>query len=88
MITHKQAATTAINFIMETFPGTNPRLEEMEASDDSAFWYITVSMFRGPTQASFADAMGNSSQYREYKTVKIDAETGTVKSVKIRQLTS
>ena len=28
------------------------------------------------------------SEYRDYKTVTIDAETGNVKSVKIRQLTS
>lgn len=88
MITLKEAAATAMRFVVDAFSGSEPRLEEVEPSDDGRYWYITVSIFRGPVTSSFADALGGRSEYRDYKTVTIDAETGTVKSVKIRQLTS
>jgi hypothetical protein len=90
MIPVKEAVKTAMQFLAETFEGetlANPRLEEIEPSSDNAYWYITVSFFRNNARAAFAAALGVSSEGREYKTVAVDANNGTVKSVKIRQLT-
>jgi hypothetical protein len=88
MISLKEATMTAMTFVADTFPGSQPRLEEIELSDDGAYWHITVSFYRGPAQSSFAASFGGPSEYRDYKRVTIDANAGNVKSVKIRQLTS
>jgi hypothetical protein len=91
MIKVQEAIQAAMAFVAENFAAGNLsplRLEEVEPSDDGTYWYITVSVFRGPPQSAFAQALvGVATEYRDYKTVTVDASTGTVKSVKIRQLT-
>jgi len=90
MIPVKEAVKAAMQFLAETFEGetlANPRLEEIEPSDDGAYWYITVSFFRDNPRAAFAATMGVRLEGREFKTVTVDANNGTVKSMKIRQLT-
>ena len=89
MITVKEAIQAAMQFVAETFgEGTlaSLRLEEVEPSPDDACWYITVSLVRGMGAGAMAAALGVDSKARDYKTVTVDAQTGTVKSVKIRQL--
>jgi hypothetical protein len=88
MITLQEAIKTAMSFVADMFSGSEPRLEEIETSDDGAYWHITVSLYRGPAQGSFAASFGGPSDYRDYKMVTIDANNGNVKSVKIRQLAS
>lgn len=88
MKTVTEAADIAMKFVTHTFGGAaNGRLEEIDSSDDGRYWYITVSIYRGPPQGAFADSLAPSKEYREYKTVTVDAETGEVKKVVIRQLT-
>ncbi len=93
MIPVKEAVKAAMQFLADTLEGErleNPRLEELELSDDNEYWYITVSFFRNNPRAAFAASLGAtgvSSEGRDYKTVTVNAKTGTVKSMKIRQLT-
>jgi hypothetical protein len=90
MIPVKEAVKVAMQFLAETFEGETllqPRLEEIEPSDDGTYWYVTVSFFRGLPPAAFADYVSGTSEGREYKTITVDANNGTVRSVKIRQLT-
>ncbi|MGE5655686.1 MAG: hypothetical protein ACM37W_03655 [Actinomycetota bacterium] len=61
------------------------RLEEVELSDDRKFWLITIS-FEGKT---FAEEHPMGSRYineREYKIFKVNAQTGEVESMKIREV--
>lgn len=57
------------------------RLEEVEFSDDRAFWLITLSFMR-PTQ----DSVLTSPPEREYRRFEIDATTGEFKSMTIRTI--
>jgi hypothetical protein len=90
MIPVKEAVKAAMQFVAETFEGqilADPRLEEIEPSDDGLYWYITLSFTRGGPQANFAAALGVNSGARDYKTITVDASNGTVKKMLIRQLT-
>lgn len=60
---------------------TNVQLEEVELTDDGQYWLITLSY--SPT-TSLGTILGN--PVRKYKVFKIDAGTGDVKSMKIRNL--
>lgn len=64
------------------------RLEETELSEDKQYWLITlgfdrpVDAHRDPLQS-----IGMSQKYeREYRIFKIDAQTGEVQAMKIREL--
>lgn len=64
------------------------RLEETELSEDKQYWLITlgfdrpVDAHRDPLQS-----IGVSRKYeREYRIFKIDAQTGEVQAMKIREL--
>jgi hypothetical protein len=59
---------------------TNVQLEEVELTDDGQYWLITLSY--GPTTS--LTILGNPGT--KYKVFKIDAGTGEVKSMKIRNL--
>jgi hypothetical protein len=89
MIDVKAAIKAAMEFVAENFHEgalSSLRLEEVELSTDDACWHITLSLVRGDGVGALAAALGTDSRARDYKTVAVDAETGTVKSVKIRQL--
>jgi hypothetical protein len=61
------------------------RLEELELSDDKQFWLITIS-FEGKT---FTEEHPMGIRYideREYKIFKVNAQTGEVESMKIREV--
>lgn len=59
------------------------RLEEVELSEDKQFWLITL----GFERVNLNNPLQVVPQYiREYKIFKINAETGEVESMKIREL--
>lgn len=64
------------------------RLEEVDLSEDQKFWFVTLGYSRpvDKTQNLLAEIIPSSKFERDYKIFKIDAETGDVKSMKIREL--
>lgn len=61
------------------------RLEEIELSDDKQFWLITIS-FEAKT---FTEELSMGIRYRderEYKIFKVNAQTGEIESMKIREV--
>ncbi|MBT9316707.1 hypothetical protein [Leptothoe spongobia] len=80
-------------------PLDNIRLEEAEVSDDRNFWLITLG-YDKPTDNKDVAAInqiklglpdnrglfGQQLLTREYKVLKVNADSGEVESIKIRQL--
>ena len=59
------------------------RLEEVELSDNSAYWFITLGfVVEDPAQLPF---LPTQEQSRQYKIFKMDAEDGRLLSMKIRE---
>jgi hypothetical protein len=87
MLDVKHAAKTAIDYFSQVFQNgyQNLRLEEIELSEDEHYWYITLG-FDSPPQhlGAIASMALGGRPLREYKTIKIDAATGNVLSIKIR----
>ena len=86
MIQVKEAVANAFNFLRDIYGGESLhdiRLEEVEQSEDGKSWRITLSFLRD--LSPLATALGKFS--REYKVFSVDAATGAVQSMKIRQLT-
>jgi hypothetical protein len=84
MIDVKQAAQSATNFITGLYSDqviSDVRLEEVELSEDTKYWLITLS-FPAPPSPGVITFGGR----RQYKIFKVDADTGTVLSMKIREL--
>ncbi len=78
MIGVKEAVKIASEFLSGIFEEIyDLRLEEVELSDKEDFWYITLSFKLRTDPAALTGA-------RQYKKVKINADTGQVQSVKIR----
>ncbi|MGI2909138.1 hypothetical protein [Tolypothrix sp. VBCCA 56010] len=65
-------------------------LEEVELSENQKFWYVTLGFSRpvAKTERSLIpDAISLTTKYeREYKIFTVDAETGELKSMKIREV--
>jgi len=91
MIPIQLAVDNAVQFAKKVLePGRSGEmlLEEVETAviDDREFWLITLSVPRPkPTTLSF-NTLGSMVGDRQYKTFKVDGETGEVLSMKIRQL--
>lgn len=83
-------ARSHLNQIIDLFGNVNDiRLEEIELSSDKKSWLITLGfLFDSPTnqQKNLPDVLKTAMNIREYKIVEIDAETGELKSIKIREL--
>jgi hypothetical protein len=64
------------------------RLEEAELSEDKKHWFITLGFIRpvDKTINPVADLLAIRNYEREYKVFKIDATTGEVQSMKIREV--
>jgi len=64
------------------------RLEEAELSEDKEHWFITLGFIRPVDKTSnpLANLMVTRNYEREYKVFKIDATTGEVQSMKIREV--
>lgn len=87
MVSVKQAVEKAAGFLNEMYEGQvldDLRLEEVERSDDNKLWFITLSFLKPPLPFQSALSLPRS---REYKVVTVSAETGEVRSMKIRTLT-
>jgi hypothetical protein len=66
------------------------RLEEVELSYDEKHWYITLGFdelvsSRFPLIPTALESVINPKTERKYKVVDVDAESGKVRAVKIRQ---
>jgi hypothetical protein len=82
MITVKEAAATARNYLILLYPETQIYdIEEVEITDDNKYWLITIAM--ADEALSVANILG--AGRKKYKLVQVDAQTGAVKSVKIRK---
>jgi hypothetical protein len=91
MIDVKDAVKIGVDHLMDLLPNsTHPMLEEAELSDDERFWYITISVSvpaeltnqKSPALITpFSDT-----RRRVYKILTINAQTGQVKSMKIREV--
>jgi len=80
MLDVKQAAERAVDY-MRTLPAQGDVrdvvLEEAELSEDERYWFITLSYVQG---ATFLAAT------RRYRTFRIEAATGRVVSMKLREV--
>ena len=65
-------------------------LEEVELSENKMLWYVTLGFNRPVTKTErslIPEAISLNTKYdREYKIFAVDAETGEVKSMKIREV--
>jgi|DewCreStandDraft_4_1066084.scaffolds.fasta_scaffold154309_1 hypothetical protein len=100
MIDAKQAVNTAYKFIHNLYESEeliDLALEEIELSSDEKYWLVTLGFTRllsKPLEkkvvapwVSIAEALQAEQQaVREYKIVKVDAETGDATSMKIRKV--
>lgn len=87
MLDVKQAAMNADDYLHQLYAEQLPsevQLEEVEMTDDEKHWMITMS-FVPQNQASTLPSMLRTPK-RRYKQFKIDAETGRVLSMKIRNV--
>ncbi len=83
MIDVKEAVKNAILYFEELYQGdySNLALEEVEFSDDEKHWFITLG-FTPPTTG--IAQMAGTVQKREYKSLTINSESGSIISMKIR----
>lgn len=92
MLTVKEAVKAAEAWIQELYPKSalqHLRLEEVELSDDGHRWYITLGWVeRAVRENALTAALDREVRAlpRVYKTLEVDAETGEVKSMKIREV--
>jgi hypothetical protein len=89
MIDVREAVQTALAFVHQVMP--DPRsnsilLEEIELSEGESEWAVTISVPTPykPSLSAVMAAVGTPD--RDYKVLRIDAETGKVKSLKIRKV--
>jgi formyltetrahydrofolate synthetase len=97
----KQAVAIATQYFLNLVGGESVSdllLEEVELSDDERFWHVTLSavlpapMGEGSATIGLAAALEaaarGSAQLRRrvYKVFKVDASTGTVRSMKMRMV--
>lgn len=63
---------------------TDLAVEEVEKTDDDRFWLVTIGYSVVPTDRSPLAAF-QSQGVREYKTIRIDAQSGEPISMKVRK---
>jgi len=88
MIDAKEAVRIAMEAMGELYGGEQiPQLmlEEVELSKDERFWHVTLSFTRR-SQMSAIEAMTGQPGVPVYKVLAIEAESGQVHSMKVRQL--
>ena len=93
MIDVKTAVTRAADYAKEWLASDQVFLEEVELSKrgDSGIWLITLSIPRRDNYGALSGLLPRSPAEllyggREYKVFEVDAETGEVRSMKIRDL--
>jgi len=92
MIEVKEAVANAIRFLGEMYRSklsnetiTDIRLEEVELVEDGPCWMVTLSYLQRLTPKQLANAI-EGSPVREYKVIALSAETGEIRSMKMKQL--
>lgn len=91
MLTVKEAVRAAESWVRDLYPEDDIRhlrLEEVEFSDEG-HWRITLGWLEPAVRKnSLATALQPDAHAlpRVYKTLEVDAETGAVKSMKIREV--
>jgi hypothetical protein len=84
MIDVKQASDKAREYLMSFFPDAEKvQLEEVELTSDKTFWYITLSYEGMANSVASSLLVGKSVRYKIFK---LDAESGEVLSMKIRDI--
>ena len=90
----KEVVKNGVTFLKNLYENASGILvEEVEMDDQQQYWFITLS-YRLTRRSSVVDepttlqslAFLYPSKDRSYKTLKIDAKTGAVLSMKIREL--
>ncbi len=91
MIDVKTAVKTAMDYVASLFDPDeilNVRLEEVDRSEDERYWHVTISFdwrYRSPLEfAPNVPFRKDPRGRREFKSVKIDAQSGEVLSMHIR----
>ncbi|WP_413166418.1 hypothetical protein ACL6C3_06860 [Capilliphycus salinus ALCB114379] len=87
----KKAVFAARNYLqsLETDlggPFQDLLLEETELTDDRNFWLITLGFNHQIQSLAHPLGISYSKEERKYKILKVNAETGEVESMKIREL--
>jgi len=80
-ITPKEAAIAASKYFTDITGRTSATLEEIELSEDENYWMITLGY-----QSGELDGTGNLFPEKRYKIFEINALTGEVISMKIREV--
>jgi malate synthase len=98
MIEVKEAVQAAMRYTAELFAQegvSDIRLEEVELSEDSATWHVTLSFLRKHKASSVSPALEEllhagtvfgPQMDRDFKVLSVRADNGVVTAVKIRQL--
>lgn len=84
-VTARQAAQAATKYLKEvcTPPAIeNVLLEEIELSEDSRYWQVTLSFKQYPSTAALSEILD--APEKKLRVFKIDTATGRVLSMKIR----
>lgn len=84
MIDVKDATNKAIEYLTTFFPeAERVQLEEVELTDDKVHWFITLSYEGVSNSVASSLLVGKSVRYKIFK---LEAETGEVLSMKIRDI--
>jgi hypothetical protein len=91
MIGVKQAVQAAQDWVRQLYPDSalqHLRLEEVDVSDDERFWHVTLGWVEPAIRENAFTALAADVRAvpRVYKTLEVDAQTGAVKSMKIREV--
>jgi hypothetical protein len=84
MINVTEATGKARDYLVSFFPDAEKvQLEEVELTEDKAWWLITLSYEGASTSVASSLLVGKSVRYKLFK---LDAGTGEVVSMKIRDI--
>lgn len=92
MLSVKEAVQAAEEWVRDLYPESalkHLRLEEVQISDDEETWHITLGWAEpGVRENGLAAALGRDAAVlpRIYKTVDVDARSGGVRSMRIREV--
>jgi len=84
----KQAVKNAVEYLSSLYDSNELQdllLEEVELSDDNRYWLVTLGFTRRLKTTSPLQAFARSEPDRLYKLITVRADTGEVKSMKIRK---
>ena len=90
MVELKEAVKSAYEYLqslqelISSSPLSDVRLEEVELSKDKDFWLITLGFDRPAKVTPLALQLGQS--IREYKLLKVNATTGEVEAMLMREV--